>query len=394
MIASQPRMLRRVLITFAWFIAPLIARGGELRTYDTRYYTLHTDLAPDQARYVGLRMTCMAEEYAQRTRDFAGAIKQRMPFYLYTNPEDFYATGAPRTSGGYFNGRELVALAGKLDARTWQRVQHEGFHQFARMVIGGSIPIWANEGLADYFGEGLFTGDGFVTGVVPDWRRKRVKAALDANQFLPIIEMMNLSHEQWNADVNVLNYDQAWSMVHFLAHGENGRYQPAFGAFMVQISRGKPWQDAWKQSFGDATGFEQRWRKYWMELPENPTADLYAKSNVEVWTSYLARAVSQKQTFENFDALLDAASKGQLKAHEQDWLPPVLLAEAIEYTHYVMKNGYRYEVTTSERSPQIVCTIPDGRRVIGKFTIRNERVGTVTATIAAPKETRGPADRR
>jgi hypothetical protein len=108
----------------------VVARAGSLRTYETRYYALHTDLEPDQARYVGLRMTCMAEEYAQRTRDFSGAIRQRMPFYLYSDPNDFYATGAPRTSGGFFNGRELVAMAGKLDGRTWQRVQHEGFHQF------------------------------------------------------------------------------------------------------------------------------------------------------------------------------------------------------------------------------------------------------------------------
>src|SRR5262245_7004299 len=102
---------------------PLLARAADLRTYETRYYTLHTDLDPEQARYVVLRMTCMSEEYAQRTRDFSGAIRQRMPFYLYSDPNDFYATGAPRTSGGFFNGRELVALAGKLDARTWQRVQ-------------------------------------------------------------------------------------------------------------------------------------------------------------------------------------------------------------------------------------------------------------------------------
>ena len=30
------------------------------------------------------------------------------------------------------------------------------------VLIGGNIPIWVNEGMAEYFGEGLFTGDGFV----------------------------------------------------------------------------------------------------------------------------------------------------------------------------------------------------------------------------------------
>jgi hypothetical protein len=182
-------------------------------------------------------------------------------------------------------------------------------------VIGGNIPTWVNEGLAEYFGEGLFTGDGFVTGIVSEWRLNRVKASLDSNRFLPLVEMMNLSHEQWNADVNVLNYDQAWSMVHFLAHGEGGRYQPALGSFMVQISRGKSWQEAWKQTFGETSGFEQQWRKYWTELPDDSTIDRYIQANVAIWTSYLARAVSQKQTFESFDALLEAGARKQLKAH-------------------------------------------------------------------------------
>jgi hypothetical protein len=365
-------------------MCPLIAQGADLRAYETRYYTLHTDLPVEDARYVALRMTKMAEEYAHRTRGFSGAVTQRMPFYLYSSAEDYYATGAPRSSGGYFNGRELVAVAGNLDDRTWHRVQHEGFHQFARQVIRGQIPTWANEGLAEYFGEGLFTGDGFVTGVVPPWRLKRVKESIQAERFLPIVGMMQLSLDDWNADVNVTNYDQAWSMVHFLAHGENERYQPAFGAFMVQIGRGKGWPEAWKQTFGDTAGFEQRWRKYWTELPEDPTRDLYIKANVSMWTGWLARAVSQKQTFEKFEALLGAAEAGQLKAHPEDWLPAALLGEAVHYFRQYAKDGYRYELLNTERLPQVVCAMPDGRRVVGKFTIRGDRVGQVTAQVEKP----------
>src|SRR5262245_54735160 len=204
--------------------------------------------------------------------------------------------------------------------------------------------------------------------------------------------MMKLSHEQWNANVNVANYDQAWSMVHFLAHGENGKYQPAFGAFMVQIGRGKTWQEGWKQTFGDAIGFEQRWRQFWIDLPDDPTMDLYVKANVAAWTSYLARAVSQKQNFESFDSLLDAGSRGELKSHEDDWLPPVLLAEAVYLARQYMKDGNRYELVTTGRLPLVTCTLQDGRRITGKFTLRNDRVGTVSTQIDKPasRPARGP----
>ena len=42
--------------------------------------------------------------------------------------------------------------------------------------IGGDIPIWVNEGLAEFFAQGLYTGDGFVTGVIPPSRLDRLKS--------------------------------------------------------------------------------------------------------------------------------------------------------------------------------------------------------------------------
>jgi hypothetical protein len=156
-------------------IAPLLAGAGEMPAYESRYYTIYTDLDPQAAREASVRMTRMAEEYYARTKDFSGAISQRMPFYLYKNAADFHALGVPQKSAGYFNpsSHELVAKADNLGPRTWHVVQHEGFHQFAHFVIRGKIPAWLNEGLAEYFGEALFTGDSFVSGVIPQWRLER-----------------------------------------------------------------------------------------------------------------------------------------------------------------------------------------------------------------------------
>jgi len=111
-------------------------------------------------------------------------------------------------------------------------VQHEGFHQFAHAVIRGELPPWVNEGIAEYFGESIFTGDAFVTGIIPPFRLKRVQSEIQTNRFKSVKSMMLLSHQQWNSEMEIENYDQAWSMVHFLAQGENGRYQTAFVNFM------------------------------------------------------------------------------------------------------------------------------------------------------------------
>lgn len=377
------------MLARSWLIAILLTCGpaalsaASLTTHETRYYTLFTDLDPDEAREAGLRMTRMAEEYHSRTRDFSRAITKRLPCYLYKNPEDFYATGAPRSSAGYFNGRELVIKAGPLDDRTWHILQHEGFHQFANVVINARMPVWVNEGLAEYFGEAVFTGDGFVSGVIPQWRLQRMRETLAADKFRPLERMMWLTLEEWNADLAVVNYDQGWSMVHFLAHGENGKYQRAFGKFMGQLGNGKSWQEAWRQAFGDITGFDQRWRQYWSTLPDNPTADLYTQAHVARWTSILGRAAAQKASFETFEALQEAAASSRLKFHADDWLPPALISDTVKDTEKLGKAGYVHTLSLpdGQRLPQVVCTMPDGRRIIGRYTIRADRIGTVTTEV-------------
>ncbi len=356
-------------------------------SYETRYYVIHTDLQSDDAREAGIRMTKMAEEYYARTRDFSGAIRKRMPFFLYKNADDFYATGAPKTSAGYFNGEELVALDQDMGPRTWHTVQHEGFHQFAHFMIGGRRPVWVNEGLAEYFGEALFTGDGFVSGAIPQWRLTRIRQTLAAGKFKPLSDMMQLSLEEWNSNLAVVNYDQGWSMVQFLAHGDNEKYQRAFGTFMVQLGKNKPWQDAWREGFGETQGFEQKWRDYWKNLPDNPTIDLYAKANVATLTSFLGRAVAQRQSFADLAAFEDAAGKGQL-AHPEDWLPPALLSDAMQSMRELRQLGCSYQLLPKldQHQAALVCTLPDSRRVQGRFTLRNGRVAAVNVGIApSPK---------
>lgn len=348
----------------------------QLAQYPTRYYILHTDLPPDGVREVAIRMTRIADEYIERTRGFSGVIRRQMPVYLYSDPEAYYATGAPRTSGGYFDGERLVALAQELGPRTWHRLQHEAFHQFSHQVIRGELPMWLSEGLAEYFGEAVFTGDGFTSGVIPQWRLKRVQETLAKKQFPPLSAMMQISMKEWNSELAIRNYDQAWTMVQFLAHAEEGRYQQGLARFISSLSDNRPWQRAWNETFGDVPTFEAKWKTYWEKLPANPTIDAYAQANVATLNGFLARAVSQRQQFADFPAFIAAAAEGSLQIHPEDWLPPALLKYAIDQHRELIKLGYTYTLTTprGQRSPQLVCTTPDGAQIVGTFTIQSGRV--------------------
>jgi hypothetical protein len=359
---------------FVCFCAIVRADPPQMQRYETKYYILVTDVPRDQAREAAARMNKMAEEYHNRTRDFSGTIRTKFPFFLYRHREDYLAAGGMEGTGGEFNGHALYAVAGeKFDDRTWHVVQHEGFHQFAAAMIGGDLPVWVNEGIAEYFGEAIFTGDGFISGVMPGWRTNRVRDEMQHNQFIPVKEMLDLSHEEWNARMEEINYDQAWSMVQFLAHGENGKYQKAFAAYMVDLAHGKSGDAAWNDSFGAGPGFEQKWRDYWLKLPDEPSADLYQQATVARLTSFLARATAQKQAFASFEDFRTAAASGNLKMADADWLPQSLVQQSLDYVDVMNQSGARWSLTGKAPNQQVRCDLIQGRWV-GAFQLRNGAV--------------------
>ena len=360
-------------VTAVWSAEP------ELREYETPYYTIHTDLEIELVGEAAVRMTRMAEEYSRRTEGFGGRMNRRMPFYLYKQAEDYYAAGGVPGSGGLFNGQKLMAIAGsKGSGWTWQVVQHEGFHQFAKATIGRTMPIWVEEGLAEYFGQAVFTGDGYVTGLIPPSRLSRVKKAIEAGQFKGVEQMMLFSRPEWNSAISNVNYDQGWSMLHFLAHGDGGRYQPLLVRFLNDLSGGGSWADAWVGQFGrDVAAFEKRWREYWLELSANPTADLYAQATCATLTSFLARAGSQQQAFADFEGFRKAAEAGQLKHHAEDWLPPALLADALRQA------GARGEWSLEQNGARLACKVDETTTWLGTFSVRSGRVGGISIAKAA-----------
>ena len=399
----EDRWTVALILAALWLLGPTarVAPAGTLTRYESKYYTIYTDLEPDVEREAATRMTRMAEEYHDRTRGFAGQIRRKFPFYLYRNESDYLAAGGLPGSAGVFvgtsdGGGKLMAVAGqRINAYTWHTVQHEGFHQFAHAVIGGDIPTWLNEGLADYFGEGLYTGDGFVIGIVPPWRLQRLQREIDGGALRSVREIMAVTPQQWRAEMNLRNYDQAWSMVHFLVHGDGGRYVPAFSQCIRAISAGKPFDVAWRSTIGQTDGFEERWRAYWLAQPRSPTHDLYQRATVATLTSFLARATAEHQPFANLSAFAKAAADDALKASPEEWLPPSLLAGAVRDAGFDDGSAAPAEDAPADapkpdvwelkpgptHQPNLTLTTSDGTRMTGSFTLSGSHVSAVNVDV-------------
>lgn len=360
-------------------VTPATAQMG-LKSYDSKYYQILTDLDADKACEARLRVTLMFEEYAKRTRGFAGnGINGKLPFMLFRNIDDYIAAGGPPGTAGVFNGQRLMAAADpRFGDRVWSTVQHEGFHQFVVGAVGGDIPIWANEGLAEYFAEGQFTGDDFITGLIPAERLKRIKSRFEKNEFKSLRDMMMLAHEVWNAEGSIVNYDQAWSMIHFLAHADDGKYQKPFNGFLRAVSNGDKWESAWERNFGRGVReFQQRWKDYWQNMPDDPTTAEYDRVAFSTLTSFFARAASQRQYFETPEDFFEAARGGKLKHHAEDWLPPAILKNALDRVGQMGE----WSIAKGSGGRKLVLIRPDKQRLIGSFQFNGTRVKDVSVKV-------------
>jgi hypothetical protein len=353
-----------------------------LKKYESPYYIVYSDLSEDETREVVLRVTAMAEEYAARTSSFSGKLNQKFPFLIFRRERDYRTAGGMPGSGGMFDGERLMSIAGeKLTNETWHTIQHEGFHQFAFATINQNLQQWVNEGLAEYFGESVWTGSSMVSGMIPHGRMKRIQESIQENKFPPIQTMLDMTNAEWNARLKLEYYDMAWAMAHFLAHADGGKYQAAFTNYIRLLGRGKQQSDAFQEAFGPVGEFEELFEKYWLELPDNPTVDLYALTTTTTLTNYFARAVAQGQAIKDVDDLAAQIKAGTLKINPDDWLPPSL-GERVVGDHEALTGlDYKFEIIQLGKTPatQVIrCTTPEGKTITGKFVLRGKRAGKIT----------------
>jgi hypothetical protein len=343
---------------------------------------IHSDLPEPEVREARVRMTKVAEEYFVRLPGSSAKVEGRLPFYLYANAPDYRKAGGAENSAGSFDGERLMALTlrrddGVISLSTWHVVQHEAFHQFAHVALRGRLPMWAEEGLAEYFGEGLFTGDGFETGLIPPARLGRIREMLREGQNVPLREFRGIPRERWNERVEMRNYDQAWSFVHFLMHGEQGRLQPALATYLKEIAAGEDEPEtAYNRYLNSIPDLEKRWRAWWLGLADAPTAHGYARATVAMLTSFLARAEVMGQRFETFAALAKTPAE-QIRQAEEDWLPPTLFAIAVAESAKLRRRGAEFTIDRGV----LVLLMADGTRVEGRFKIEGGRVREVRAEV-------------
>ena len=165
--------------------------------------------------------------------------------------------------GGMFvpgAGATHISLRSDLGDSAYPVVFHEYTHMLVENLFA-DVPVWFNEGLAEYYSTFAMMGDQEATiGKVHE-----AHVNLLRERFLPLSELIAVKHDSplYNeGNRRTIFYAESWAFVHYLLIGNPAR-RPQLAVFLEKQANGVPVAQGFQEAFGvDEATLERELRSY------------------------------------------------------------------------------------------------------------------------------------
>ena len=210
-------MLALVLATVSLAEFPEVTAG---------HYQVFAQSGTEMAGQVNGYMNAMLELYSRHFSNWR--VKDGARVVVFSNVEDFReysreATGMTHKSLlGYCHlktdedGNSFYELVAYEHAGLWGVLAHEGFHQFVGYEMGREIPVWLNEGMAQFFENSVVKNGRLQSGTMDRNRLALAKSLIVARRAPTINELMGMDRAAFYGDASV-NYPVSWALVYYLS---------------------------------------------------------------------------------------------------------------------------------------------------------------------------------
>lgn len=188
---------------------------------------------------------------------------------VFTSPEDFraYTKHATKITHegllGYCHlktdgaGNQFYELVTFHHNKMWTTLAHEGFHQFLGHELGQQIPIWLNEGLAQYFESSFVLHDQLYPGTIRKSKLAAAQALIEAHQAPALVDLMQWDRATFYEHAQV-GYPTSWAFVHYLLEGAGQNFHNStFRTFLGDLKQGKDEIASFQKRFGRDIGLLQ-----------------------------------------------------------------------------------------------------------------------------------------
>lgn len=361
------------------------ARAATNKIYkvSTPHYEIQTTVNEEFTYLLANHMEAIYREYSTRLSNlFGGKGTKKFQVFVFKTEEEYLAALGPYVKGSagiFVPQRQLLAgwLGDRMPPQLFRVLYHEGFHQFVYFYISKRCPIWLNEGMAEYFSEATWIGKRFRIGEVSPVRLAILKTAIEKDRYLPLARIVTMTPEEWGQNVRsspndaMLEYNEAWSLVHFLIHGDRGRHRARFVRFVKLIQDGKENDKAFAACFGsNFKSLETAWKRYVLSL--EPSEKFVCEMHVKALCYIVKNELERGQKVKNIDQLYRQLRSSDWRLTMDDGSTLVNrggkgVAELFHCPEHKGRGG-SYELKTSKETdlPEITCSHHPGMTIVGR----------------------------
>ena len=239
--------------------APNIADFPRVGDTNSRYQVLCQNIRQLALEINGF-MTAILGQYEKLFQNWSGKDGARV--VVFDNVDDFrkYAGGTvPLTHAGLAGychlktdeaGNQFYELVTYESQNLWRVLAHEGFHQFIGYELGQQIPMWLNEGMAQYFETSFIIGSQFHVGQVSRGKLLYAQALIVNKQAPPLSQLIQWDRATFYANANVA-YPMSWALVYYLVNSNGERFgQSEFRRYMQDLKYGQNDYRSFQRRFG------------------------------------------------------------------------------------------------------------------------------------------------
>lgn len=172
----------------------------------------------------------------------------------------------PNNSGYFQPGPDTNYITLTTEVRGEQNPFTVIFHEYTHLLVNNNnwnVPVWFNEGLAEYYSTVTVTDDQKFALGNPIGSHVYL---LREKKMLPLRTLFDVDHRSpyYNErDKQSVFYAQSWALVHYLILGKGAQRVNQIGKFLESLSASVPMEKAFQQAFGIAFDqMEKELREY------------------------------------------------------------------------------------------------------------------------------------
>src|SRR2546423_2467192 len=136
------------------------------------------------------------------------------------------------------------------DDQPFRTIFHEYVHLLVENTMGATVPLWFNEGLAEYYST-FDIKDDYRRVILGDLIANHV-LYLRENKFLPLRTLFAVdSKSPYYNEGNKMNvfYAESWMLMHYLMQGDGQKHRPQLAKFVDLLRVNTTIEDAFQRAF-------------------------------------------------------------------------------------------------------------------------------------------------